>query len=129
MAEEVAIQRSPWCADARDALAPALLEDLDEIETEVQSGVCELWRVHEPGDGWVVTRFEVYPAAPSELCIVAGAGRGYVDTLPHFVEIARKMGAGAVRVHTHRPGVCRWLERLGFTERERVYESQIFQKH
>lgn len=119
------IVKVPWTAEAEQALQPALLEDTAEIASQVKRGICELWRVDAPGEGYVVTRLESYEAAQPQLCIVGGAGSGYVQTLPGFKEIARRNGAESVRVHTHRKGVCRWLENLGFTESERVYVSKV----
>ena len=119
------IEKIAWNAEAEAALLPALLEDMPEIRSQVGRGICELWQVSAPGRGYVVTRLEDYEAAPRELCIVAGAGEGYRATLPALVEIAANNGAARVRIHTHRPGVCRWLEALEFEELERVYVKKI----
>lgn len=121
-AHRLAITRAPWSDQAARQLADVLGDDLVIVADEVERGLAELWT--EPGGGYLVTRVERYlPYA--ELVLVAGAGRDYLAFVSAFIERARQAGIDRVRVHTDRPGVRRWLDRLGFDQTETVHVLRL----
>lgn len=110
------IERARWCADAEIDLRQAARGAMPAIKADVTQGIAVLWRVTGDSDGWLVTRQEA-----GELVLVAGAGRNARPVLEWVRDRATEEGL-TIRTHITRPGLMRIYQRLGFNERERVFE-------
>ena len=110
------IREVKWSAEAEDGLKIAAGYDLKVIKSEVLAGVSRLWHCSsESGGGYIVSRLE----GNSEICIVAGEGKGFYEFMPVFLEWCRQQGY-TVRTHVKRRGLIRMWESLGVTLDEYV---------
>lgn len=105
---EKQITRAAWNPEAARILAPAMGDDADEIQQEVDRGVSMLWHCRTAtAQAWCVTRDE-----GNDFVIVAGAGSGFFQFAPEFVSAAHRKGR-VIRTHVKRPGLIRMWQRLG----------------
>lgn len=119
--------KQAWDELADEGLADALGDTLPVVAHDVASGRCELWQVK--GYGYAVTCLEqrlnglvlVILAGQKQ----AGAQFCYEDSLKAFCNLAANIGAVAVEMQTHRPGIGRIVQRLGFEEVARRYSFDI----
>ncbi len=116
-----------WSQEAAEGLADALGDKLPVIGGEITAGRCELWEV--VGYGWAVTRLQERQSG-LVLELVGGqrfedAKFCYLDSVKAFANLADSVGAVSVEVGTHRPGIGKILNGIGFKESARTYELDL----
>ncbi|RTR33525.1 hypothetical protein [Shewanella atlantica] len=105
-------------------LAPALLDDLRIIQSEVSQGTAQLiaWGDNE---FFTVLRGEI-SAHGKELVIVAAAGKNSVAHLQAIHKQAKAQGFVSVRLHTMRPeSMLRMGKSLGFEKAETILRAVL----
>lgn len=123
----IELQKMPWSEDAAENLADALGDTLPVIGGEVVEGRSELWQVI--GYGWVVSRLE-QRANGDVLVLLAGQKIDggefhYIDSVKAFCNLAASIGCVAVEMQTHRPGIGKMVQQIGFKEVARKYELNL----
>lgn len=105
-------------------LKPILYDDFDFIKNQVKNGVCELWQI--ANFGYTITRAELdFYGNPCDFVFVAGVGQNALGVINHFKAGAKKQGFKAFRIHSKRPGMGRYLKKIGFKPEETVYKMEL----
>lgn len=119
--------KKPWSQEAENSLAEALGDTLPVVMGDVMTGRNELWQVK--GYGWAVTCLEDRANGLVMVLIGGqkekGAAFCYEDSVKALCNLAANVGAVAVEVQTHRPGIGRIVQKLGFGEVARRYQLDI----
>lgn len=121
------VEKIKWSSDVFNALEPAFFGDGEQIRNEVESGICELWRVDEIG--YLVTRVEVMKGL-KELVFVAAVAptSSYFfskEVIDYFRVKAKKVGVNTMRVHSRLKGMGRLLSSSGFDYVETIYKARV----
>ena len=123
----IELVKEKWSSEAAEGLALALGDTLPVVGGDVQRGRCDLWRV--VGYGWAVTCLE--ERSNGLVLVMVGGQKAenaafcYEDSLKAFCNVAANIGAVAVEVSSHRRGIGRIVEGLGFEEVGRKYELNL----
>ena len=112
-----------WSNRFRDVLAPALGLDLPVIESEIKTGVCDLYSLGV--NGHLVTRRERINDC---FVLVAGVGKNAHEVIQQFQVIAKLEGFKFLRIHSVRKGYERFIRPLGFEVIETRGHESVFLK-
>ena len=110
----------PWSASAADVLSAVDALDLSVTQTEVESGVSQLWQFDD--NGFAVTKLRRADDGSIEWIWVAGAGTGFMKYAPILLNAARERNI-TCWVMVHNPAMRRMYQRLGFIDHHFVLRS------
>ncbi len=119
------ILHSQWLHNATAGLSHALRGDLPLLKAQVNRGIAQLWEIYSDyGKSWMISRVENLKGQ-HELVICCYQGCDLKNIAPLVVESAKRQGFASIRFHTHRKGLNRLIEDLGFDPYETVYRKRL----
>lgn len=102
------MEKVEWSAEASKALKPILFDVYEQVKENVRAGEYDLFRY--PDGTWMVIWID---RANKEITGIGMQGKGYVEKVQPWIDKAVQYGY-SIRIHTHRKGISRLLERMGF---------------
>lgn len=83
------------------------------FEDEVKNGIAQLWQVEN--EAHIITRIEIEKDTNViTLVVCCFEGVNIVETSKQLIKQAKESGVHFLRYHTHRKGMIKWGEQLGF---------------
>lgn len=110
--QKITLIKRDWSPVLAAGLLRAMWPNAKEISSEIITGDCVLFEV--VNHGLLVIRLE-QDNGRKTLVVVAAQGINAGPVMDAYVQIAKAYQADAVRTHTARKGVGRWLEKRGFS--------------
>lgn len=118
----ISLTRQQWTAATAGQLRAVLFGAENQLKSEVEKGISELWQLGGDASGLVITRVE--QSNPVEFVIVAGVGSGLGPFLKHCMAVCNRQG-WILRLHTRKRAMVRACERLGMSVSERRPEEIV----
>ena len=112
------IQKLPWSDAAAEALFPVMGVDAPYLQSEVESGVSELYCIDK--NTWMITRLE-----GERLIVCALVGENLKAVAKRIYAAAKRNGCTSIQLHTERPGLRRLLSEFDMTCSGRYYVYEV----
>lgn len=115
------VKKIAFTTVALDKLKTALDGYEDFYKAEIEAGRADLWQV-DGGESYAITRLEYDERLQGDILILCCyEGQRILDYTRQLIKTCKNLGLVGLRIHSHKPGIWRMAEGLGFNELERVY--------
>lgn len=127
MASEIVFRNVTWSPRLAAKIKNACGWGWTFINAELVNGISQAWDID--GIGVMITRLENHESGPV-LVVVAAQGKNALPVLKKLPDIAKANGAlpgsEGIRIHSQRPGMWKYLKRLGNYRRELSLGETVF---